>query len=90
VRVARRPVLGEGEFVWGEAIVVEGRSEEIPCSPLVAALLRRVDGRASLAQLAAHLAAELPAGQAARVEGYVLDAARVLHADGVLELRELR
>src|SRR5581483_3158708 len=43
-RVERRPVLDAGEFVWGDVLITAGYPEGTPCSPLVAALVRSLDG----------------------------------------------
>ena len=45
VRVERKPVLAEGEFVWGHALVTSGYPEGTPCSAFFAALISLIDGR---------------------------------------------
>ena len=42
---ARRPVLAEGEFVWGMTLSTPSQPEGAPCSPLVAAIVQLSDGQ---------------------------------------------
>ena len=88
LRVERRPVLGEGEFVWGEVILCAERSDTTPCSPLVSAMLGLVDGRRSLAEIEALLAKGLEATPSGQLATYLAGATRVLYVDGLIaELR---
>jgi flavin-dependent dehydrogenase len=87
VRIERRPVLDEGEFVWGHALVTAGYPEGTPCSPFVAALLSRVDGQTSTEQLIARIAAGQDAPRTAQIAQSVLSALGILFVDGTVELR---
>lgn len=84
LRVERRPVLGEGEFVWGDAIVTSDRPDELPCSPLVKLLLATIDGQRSVGQIASAIARAADASQRELIVRHVVEAARVLYTDGLL------
>jgi len=43
-RIERRPVLEGDRFVWGHSLVSASRTEGVPLSPLVAALVNAIDG----------------------------------------------
>ena len=45
VRVERKPVLAEGEFVRGDVLNTVSQPEGTPCSPLVAAVIDEIDGQ---------------------------------------------
>ena len=84
LRVERRPVLGQGEFVWGEVILCGERSDTTPCSPLVSAMLALVDGRRSLAEIEALLSEDLEPGVRGNLAAYLASATRVLYVDGLI------
>ena len=84
VRVERKPVLGEGEFVWGHAITSTERGADTACSPLVAAMLALVDGRRTLADIAAGLSAGRSPAERASIERHVTSAAEILYVDDVI------
>ena len=84
VQVQRKPVLGEGEFVWGYALTTEGQPEGTPCSGLVATMVSLIDGQTSVAQLLARLKDGSDADQAAQIEGSVPAALQILYVDGAV------
>ncbi len=85
VEVSVKPVPGEGEFVWSHVISSSARPEGAPCSPLVAELLGRVDGRRSVRELIDALRTELDAGSGRDLEGGVTVALEILYVDGTVE-----
>ena len=84
VQVQRKPVLGEGEFVWGYALTTEGQPEGAPCSDLVATMVSLIDGRTSVAQMLARLRDGSDARQADQIERSVLAALQILYVDGAV------
>ena len=76
VRVERKAVAGDGVFEWGFGLVTAGHPEGLPCSGLVAALVSRMDGVRTVAELVS----ELGAG----AEGSVLAALGILYGDGAV------
>ena len=88
VRVERRPVLGEGEFVWGHVLLTDGHPEGAPCSAFVATLLSMLDGRTSTTDLIARLAQGRDEQQAAQIARTVLAALEILYVDGTVERAE--
>jgi len=88
VVTAVRPVIADGEFVRGRVITGPGR-EETPVSGFVALLLAEVDGKRTVAEVVAALAAAADSTSAA-VTGSALAALGILYTDGVVaELRGL-
>ena len=84
VQVKRKPVLGEGEFVWGYVLTTEGQPEGTPCSGLVATMVSIIDGRTTVAQMLARLKDGSDQEQAAQIERGVLAALQILYADGAV------
>ena len=84
VQVQRKPVLGEGEFVWGYALTTEGQPEGTPCSALVATMVSLIDGRTTVAQMLARLRDGSDTGQEAQIERSVLAALQILYVDGAV------
>jgi flavin-dependent dehydrogenase len=85
VRVERRPVLGEGEFVWGHVLLTEGHPEGAPCSAFVATLVSMLDGRTATTDLIARLAQGRDEQQAAQIARTALAALEILYVDGTVE-----
>ena len=89
-RVERKPVIGDGEFNWGYALITEGHPEGLPCSGLVARLLSLMDGRTPVADLitqiagAADEAPEEQRGQIAQLAGSILATLKILYVDGTI------
>ena len=84
VQVLRKPVLGEGEFVWGYALTTDMQPEGTPCSGLVATIVSLIDGRTTVAQILAKLKEGSDEGQAARIERSVLATLQILYVDGAV------
>ena len=89
-RVERKPIIGDGEFNWGYALITEGHPEGLPCSGLVARLLSLMDGRTPVADLitqiagAADKAPEEQRGQIAQLAGSILATLKILYVDGTI------
>ena len=83
-RLERKPVVGEGEFVWGQVIVTAERVEGAPVSDLVAVILSRIDGRRAVAELFDWLSARLPDETLDRLRPEIIQALRLLHTEGVI------
>jgi hypothetical protein len=84
VKVARKPVLAEGEFVWGYVLLTAGYPEGTPCSGLVARLVSLMDGSTSVDALLARLAAGREPGERALIERSALAALQILYVDGTI------
>ncbi len=85
VRVARRPVLGEGEFVWGYSLSSVSQPEGTPCSELVAALVSLVDGQTPVSGLVDRLAQGMDQPARAQLEDAVSRTLEILYIDGTME-----
>jgi flavin-dependent dehydrogenase len=82
-RVERKPVLGEGEFVWGHAIVAPDRPD-VPVSAAVAALVALLDGRTDVAGIVERAGAGLEADAKAQLARVATNALGILYVDGVV------
>ena len=83
-KVARQPVLGEGEFVWGHTLSTVSQPEGAPCSELVATLVSMIDGRTPVADLVNRLAQSLtPAGRG-QLEAAITRTIEILYIDGAI------
>ena len=85
VTVARKPVVGHGEFVWGYVVTTPGVAEGTPCSDLVARLVSLIDGRASVSELLTRLGDGADQEQGARIESAVLASLKILYVEGAIE-----
>ena len=86
--VARKPVLAEGEFVWGATLSTPSHPEGAPCSPLVAAVARLADGQTTVAAIIARLSEGLDDSRKADLQAAVTRTIEILYVDGAVE--ELR
>ena len=84
LRVERRPILGDGEFAWGDVLLSAARPEGMPVSPFVARLVGAIDGVRTTAEVIACLADEAGTTRAA-ITGNVLAALGILFADGAID-----
>jgi halogenation protein CepH len=84
VQVERKPVLAQGEFVWGYVLRTAGYPEGTPCSGLVARLVSLMDGGTSVGGLLAKLGAGREAGERALIERSALAAVQILYVDGTI------
>jgi hypothetical protein len=84
VAVKRKPVLGAGEFVWGNVLITDGYPEGTPCSILATQVLSMIDGRTSVAELLKRLCTGRDANQGEAVITAALQTLRILHVDGAV------
>ena len=84
VAVKRKPVLGEGEFVWGHVLITDGYPEGTPCSPLAAQVVSLIDGRTPVAGLLERLCAGRDPDQQAAIVPAVHQTLRILYVDGTI------
>ena len=85
VRVQRKAVLGEGEFVWGTVLTTVSQPEGTPASGLVARLVSMIDGNATVGELLANMRAQGDADQAAMLDRSVLTTLQILYVDGTIK-----
>ena len=84
VRVARRPVLDEGEFIWGYSLSAVSQPEGMPCSELVAALVSITDGQTTVSALADRLGQGLDQQARAQLEAALSRTVEILYIDGTI------
>ncbi len=84
VRVERKPVVGDGEFIPGYALVTAGHPEGLPCSSLVARLVDLVDGETSVADLLNRMAVGMDEEQKKQLNASVLTTLQILYVDGTI------
>ena len=80
----RKPIVAEGEFVWGHVLVTPDRPEGMPCSDLVGALVSRIDGRAAVADILAAICQPYAEAQRPQIAAATLNALRILYTDGAI------
>ena len=85
VTVARKPVVGQGEFIWGFVVTTPGHPEGTPCSGLVERLVSLIDGRTPVSVLLAKLRDGVDQEQGARIETAVLASLKILYVEGAIE-----
>ena len=86
--VARKPVLAEGEFVWGTTLSTPSQPEGAPCSPLVATVARLADGQTPVSAIIARLSEGLDDARRADLQSVITRTVEILYVDGAVE--ELR
>ena len=88
VEVQWKPVLAEGEFVWGHVLKRaqdESRGqEETPCSSLVARMVSLIDGRTTVAGLLTRLRENGDEARVAQIEQSIMTALQILYVDGTV------
>jgi flavin-dependent dehydrogenase len=84
VKVQRKPVLAEGEFVRGHVLNTVSQPEGTPCSPLVAAVIAAVDGQKSVADIVDGLGPHLDQAGHAQLEETVSRTIEILYVDGTV------
>lgn len=82
--VLRRPVLAEGEFVWGEVLTTAGYPEGTPASALVARLVGLIDGRTSVSGVLARLCGDYDQAHHPAIIQNALAAVGILYVDGTI------
>ncbi len=86
--VARKPVLAEGEFVWGTTLATPSQPEGAPCSPLVAAIAQLADGQTPVSAIVERLSQGLDDSRRSDLQTAVTRTLEILYVDGAVE--ELR
>ncbi len=87
-KVERKPVLGEGEFVWGPVLSVPGQLDDTPLSPLVARLLQMLGERTTVSHLLEEICRGLDKGSSSRAAEAAISALQVLYVDGAIDALE--
>jgi hypothetical protein len=85
VMVERKPVLAEGEFVWGDVLRTAGYPEGIPCSGFVARLVSLIDGATPVGALLTKLGEGCEPSARAVIERHTLAALQILYVDGAID-----
>ena len=81
VQTLRKPVVGQGEYVWGHVLTTPARTEGVPVSGFVALLLSRLDGNAALSEAVASLG---PQAQSPEVRAAALATLKTLYTEGAI------
>ena len=84
VTLARKPVIGDGQFEWGAVIASPTRPQGAPISMLIAALATKIDGQRSVRDLVNDLLEGVEPRQRAQLLPGLLTALRVLYVDGMI------
>ena len=84
ISLARKPVVGDGQFEWGAVMSSPARPQGAPISMLVAALASRIDGRRPVRSLLNDLFEGVSQQQQAQLLPGLLTALRVLYVDGMI------
>jgi len=84
VTLARKPVIGDGQFEWGAVISSSSRPQGAPISTLIAALASRIDGSRPVRDLLDDLLEGVDPQQRAQLLPGLLAALRVLYVDGMI------
>ncbi len=90
VTLARKPVVGDGQFEWGAVMSSPSRPQGAPISMLIAALASRIDGRSTVRSLLDDLLEGVDDQQRAQLLPGLLSALRVLYVDGMIAEWETR
>jgi len=85
VRVERKPVIGEGEFVWGQVVTTPGHPEGTPVSALIARMVSLIDGKSSVGDLLAALSHGLDQDQGNKMRASAVAALRILYVEGAVD-----
>ncbi len=84
VELARKPIVGDGQFEWGAVISSPSRPQGAPISMLVAALASRIDGSSTVRALLDDLLQGVEEQQRIQLLPGLLTALRVLYVDGMI------
>ena len=84
VELARKPVVGDGQFEWGAVMSSPSRPQGAPISMIVAALASRIDGDRPVRALLDDLLDGVDERQKAQLLPGLLTALRVLYVDGMI------
>jgi FAD-dependent halogenase len=83
--IVHKPVLGDGEFVWGDVLISTTRPEGVACSPLVVDLLRGIDGIATTESIIERVARCYPPETIDQIKGNLIFAVQTLFVEGAIE-----
>ena len=83
VQALRKPVIGEGEYVWGHVLTTPARTEGVPVSGFVALLVSRLEGKATFAETVANLG---PQAQSAEVRAAALATLKTLYTERAIQI----
>lgn len=86
VEAQRKPVIGDGEFVWGYVLVMAGYPEGLPCSRLVAQLVSLIDGQRSVNAMLQTMLDGVDPSQGQQLAGSILKTLELLYIDGTIRL----
>jgi flavin-dependent dehydrogenase len=86
VEALRKPVLADGEFVWGYVLVTAGYPEGLPCSRLVAQLVLLVDGKRTVNDILQSMLDAVASQQQQQLANSVLKTLELLYIDGTIQL----
>ena len=84
IQVHRKPVLAEGEFIQGHVMNTVSQPEGVPCSPLVAAVISKIDGLQSVSDIVDGLGSHLDQAAHAQLEDAVSRTIEILYVDGTV------
>ena len=84
VHIARKPVIGDGQFEWGAVISSPTRPQGAPVSTLVAALALRINGQRTVRQLLNDLLQGTTQQQTAQLLPGLLNTLRILYIDNII------
>jgi flavin-dependent dehydrogenase len=84
VVLQRKPVLATGEFIWGDVFTTAGYPEGLPCSRLVAHIVRHIDGQHTIADLLTSLVTVAEPAQHQRLMTSALATIEILYVDGTI------
>ena len=84
-RLDRKPVIGEGEFAWGQVLTTAARSEDTPVSDLVALVISLIDGRRSVAAILEQVGDRVGEARVADLQPQIAQALRLLYLDGAID-----
>lgn len=86
VEAQRKPVIADGEFVWGYVLITLGYPEGLPCSRLVAQLVSLIDGQRSVDAVLQTMLDAVDAQQRQQLAASVLKTLELLYIDGTIRL----
>jgi len=82
--VRRGTVLGDGEFITGTLLYSESRPDGVPCSTLVDNLIRFINGRHTIKEIAYKISTNYDVTVRGEVVNNVLRAIHILYNDGII------
>jgi flavin-dependent dehydrogenase len=86
VEAQRKPVLADGEFIWGYVLMTAGYPEGLPCSRLVAQLVSLIDGQRSIQAIFDSMLNAVDPQQQRQLAVSMLKTLELLYIDGTIQL----